>query len=469
MTTTPAIQPVILSGGVGSRLWPLSRVSSPKQFLALTGARTMIQETAFRAASHAPPLVVCNREQRFLVAEQLREAGLPASSIVLEPVARGTAPAVAVAALVAEPDALLLVMSADSFVKHPDAFADAVEKAAVAARAGALVTFGITPSNPETAYGYICPGAPLADAPGVLAVARFVEKPSRETAEDYCSRGFLWNSGMFMFRAQAYLDEMARLTPAMLEACRKAVAEGRRETDFLFLDEGAFAASPTDTIDYAVMEKTAHAAVVPVDLGWSDIGSWSALWDIGDKDAQGNVLSGDVIAVDATNTYLSSHGPLVAVAGVEDLVVVATADAVLVTHRGRSQDVKKIVEELERRGFDHSREHRRVERPWGTYETVARGEGFQVKEIVVKPGGRLSLQMHHKRAEHWTVVRGTAKVTNGDKVFTLEENRSTFIPLGTRHRLENEGAVPLHLIEVQYGSYLGEDDIVRFADSYGRS
>lgn len=469
MPPATAIQPVILSGGVGSRLWPLSRSTMPKQFMALAGVRTMIQETAQRVTGHQPPMVVCNAEQRFLVAEQLRAAGLANAGIVLEPAARGTAPAVAVAALRCAPDALLFIMPADHYVRKPEALAAAVKAAAPAAADGILVTFGIMPEGPETGYGYVCQGQPIEGRPGCYAVEHFKEKPDRATAEAYIAEGcYHWNSGMFLVQARAYLDELERLEPQMLAACRDAVAKGRSEGDFYFLDKEAFARARSDSIDYAVMERARRVAVVPVDLGWSDIGSWSAMWGLGEKDEDQNVRLGDTIAIGVHNALLRSHGPLVAAVGVDDLVVVATPDAVLVTNRDNAQDVKKIVEELERDGRSLTREHRKVERPWGSYETVARGAGFQVKEIIVRPGGRLSLQMHHKRAEHWTVVAGTAKVTRDDEVFTLNENESTFIPLGAKHRLENEGTVPLHLIEVQYGSYLGEDDIVRFADSYGR-
>jgi len=475
MSDTPAlIHPVILSGGVGSRLWPLSRSLYPKQLLALTGDKTMIQETAGRASGpgFAGPLVICNHEHRFLIAEQMREVGIVPAEIVLEPTGRNTAPAAAIAALLltrGDPDATMLLMPADHVVLKPDVFRAAVQTAAKAARAGALVTFGIAPTAPETGYGYIERGPARVDAPGCFDVARFVEKPDLETANAYLKSGkYYWNSGMFVFKASSYLRELSRLEPKMLEACRAALAGSRRDMDFLRLAEEPFAACPAQSIDYAVMEHTGRAAVVPVDMGWNDIGSWLSLWESGAKDKAGNVLHGHVLAHDAANSYLRSDGPLVAAVGVEDLIVVATVDAVLVTRRSNAQDVKKLVEELDRRGLDHHKSHRRVYRPWGSYDSVDSGERFQVKRLVVNPGAKLSLQMHYKRAEHWVVVSGVARVTCGDKVFDLNENESTFIPLGSKHRLENPGSEPLHLIEVQSGSYLGEDDIVRFEDTYGR-
>ncbi len=473
MTAASKIHPVIMSGGVGSRLWPLSRQLYPKQLLPLAGTRTMIQEAARRVggARFAAPIVVCNQEHRFLIAEQLRGCGATDAMIVLEPVGRNTAPVAAVAALLLaekDPSALILLMPADHVVSNEQAFAEAVEIAGAAAREGAIATFGIAPKTPETGYGYIQRGAPMA-SPGAFRVRRFVEKPSREAAQAYVAGGdYFWNAGIFLFRAKTYLEELEKFEPQIIAQCREAVAKGRRDLDFFRLDEAAFAANPAKSIDYAVMEHTSRAAVVPVEMGWSDVGSWQSLWEIASRNREGNVQEGDVIALNVTNSYLRSEGPLVAAVGLNDVVVVATKDAVLVTRRGATQDVKKVVEELQRSGRRQHLHHRQVFRPWGSYDSVDAGEHFQVKRIVVNPGGKLSLQMHRHRAEHWIVVSGTAKVTRDDKVFLLNENESTFIPLGAMHRLENPGTVPLHLIEVQSGSYLGEDDIVRFEDQYGR-
>ncbi|HKD22959.1 MAG TPA: mannose-1-phosphate guanylyltransferase/mannose-6-phosphate isomerase [Rhizomicrobium sp.] len=467
------IHPVIMSGGAGSRLWPLSRQLYPKQLLPLAGERTMIQETAKRVEGpqFATPMVVCNQEHRFLIAEQLRESRVGDPTIVLEPVGRNTAPVAAVAALLLaqkDPGALILLMPADHVVEDTKAFAAAVEIAAAAAREGAIATFGIEPRGPETGYGYIQRGAATA-LKGAWRVKRFVEKPDREQAQSYIDSGdHYWNSGIFMFRAKAYLDELEKFEPQIAAQCRDAVAKGKRDLDFFRLDAESFTASPSKSIDYAVMEHTQHAAIVPVAMGWNDVGSWQSLWEIAARDNQGNASEGDVVALNVANSYLRSEGPLLAAVGVEDVVVVATQDAVLVTRRGATQDVKKIVEEIERSGRHHHLHHRQVFRPWGSYDSIDYGDRFQVKRIVVNPGAKLSLQMHHHRAEHWVVVSGTAKVTCNDKVFLLKENESTFIPLGATHRLENPGAIPLHLIEVQSGAYLGEDDIVRFEDRYGR-
>ena len=470
-----SITPVILSGGSGTRLWPLSRKALPKQLLKLASEHSMLQETVMRAQGEgfAAPLVICNQEHRFLIAEQLRSAGIAGGKIMLEPIGRNTAPAAAVAALkVVEeyPDGLVLLMPSDHVVLNRTAFQEAVAAARKAAEAGALVTFGIKPSGPETGYGYIRSGAPLASAPGAFAVDRFVEKPDRVTAAAYVASGdYFWNSGMFLFRAAAFLDELRRLQPRILECCGDALAHAHRDMDFIRLGEPAFVACPSDSIDYAVMEHAASAAVVPVDMGWNDVGSWQSLWDIAQRDAEGNAVSGNVLTERARNSYLRSEGPLLAALGVEDLVVVATKDAVLVSHRDSAQDVKKIVDQLERRGSDRHVLHPVVHRPWGSYESIDTGVNFQVKHIVVKPGEKLSLQMHHHRAEHWVVVEGTALVTCDERQFLLQANESTFIPLGARHRLENPGKTPLRLIEVQSGSYLGEDDIVRFEDTYGRA
>ena len=471
----PVIHPVILSGGTGSRLWPLSRTLFPKQLLALASERSLIQDTALRATGteFAPALIICNTEHRFLIAQQMREAGIPSHQIVLEPVGRNTAPAAAVAALIlaqTDPDAAMLLMPADHIVQNRDAFLRAVGSAAAAARQDRLVTFGITPDSPETGYGYIRRGAALKGLTDCFAVARFVEKPDAATAAGYVTSGdYDWNSGMFLFKAGAFLAELERLEPELLGHCREALANGAKDLDFFRLEKTAFAKAKAISIDYAVMERTDKAAVVPVDMGWSDIGSWEALWTTAARDSSGNAVKGDVLLHGASNCYLRSEGPLVAAVGIEDVVVVATQDAVLVSHKSASQDVKRIVEQLERSGRELHTTHRKVYRPWGSYEGIDNGDKFQVKHIIVNPGAKLSLQMHYKRAEHWIVVSGSARVTCDDKVFPLDENQSTYIPLGAKHRLENIGQEPLHLIEVQSGSYLGEDDIVRFEDTYGRS
>jgi mannose-1-phosphate guanylyltransferase/mannose-6-phosphate isomerase len=470
----PLIYPVILSGGVGTRLWPLSRSLFPKQLLALAAEKTLIQDTALRAVGErfAAPLIVCNQEHRFLIAEQMRAAGVSPLSILLEPVGRNTAPAAAVAALAIteqDPDGILLLLPADHVVTDAAAFSEGVGVAAEAAQEGHLVTFGIAASGPETGYGYIQRGEALNGSKRTFAVARFVEKPDAATAAAYVESGeYFWNSGMFAFRAATFLSEMERLAPDILAACRAAMAEGRKDLDFFRLAETPFSASRSISIDYAVMEHTDKAAVVPVDMGWSDIGAWDSLWAISGKDAAGNATRGDVLTHDVRGSYLRSEGPTLAAIGVDDLVVVATKDAVLVSHKTRAQDVKRIVEQLEKSGRELHVSHPKVYRPWGAYESLDNGGNFQVKRITVNPGAKLSLQMHHKRAEHWIVVSGIAKVTCGERVFSLKENESTYIPLGFKHRLENTGTTPLELIEVQSGSYLGEDDIVRFEDSYGR-
>ena len=462
--------PVILSGGSGTRLWPLSRDAFPKQFLALVGHDSMLQATWHRVAPLASgaPIVVAGETHRFMVAEQLREVGCADATILLEPLARNTAPAIAAAALEATRDGadpLLLVLPSDHVIADADAFRAAVRAASAAAEAGSLVTFGIVPTGPETGYGYIKAAA----GEGVRAVERFVEKPDAATAAAYVASGdYAWNSGMFLFRASAYLAELERHQPAMLAACREALARARRDVDFVRLDQAAFAASPSDSIDYAVMEKTARAAVLAIDVGWNDVGSWAALWQVAEQDGNGNAHHGDVLARDCRDTLAWGDGRLLALLGLRDVVVVDTADAVLVAHKDHVQDVKAIVAELKRRGRAETSLHRKVYRPWGHYDSVDVGERFQVKRITVKPGAALSLQMHHHRAEHWIVVSGTAKVTRGDEVILLGENQSTYIPLGVKHRLENPGVVPLELVEVQSGSYLGEDDIVRFEDVYGR-
>ncbi len=478
MNTTDLAQPitpVILSGGSGSRLWPLSRAGYPKQFLSLAGENTMLQETARRVAGSrfADPLIICNEEHRFIVAEQLRNQPRQPSDIILEPLGRNTAPAVAVAALrlaKQNENALMLVMPSDHVIRNTPAFLTAVENAAAAARCGALVTFGITPHQPETGYGYIKRAGQWGAHEGVHAVEQFVEKPDVATAQGYLEVGdYLWNSGIFVFTAKAYLNELEGSHPEMITACRRALTEGERDLTFCRLSAEAFAASPADSIDYAVMEKTQRAAVVPVDMGWSDLGAWSALWEVEQKDQNGNATRGDVLLHDTRNSYVHSDHPLVAVAGLENIVVVATDDAVLVADRHNAQDVKQLVERLKAEGRDEHNLHTTVHRPWGCYRGIDLGERHQVKRITVKPGERLSLQMHYHRAEHWIVASGTALVTCGEKQFLLRENESTYIPMGETHRLENPGKVPLHIIAVQSGSYLGEDDIVRFEDGYGRA
>ena len=471
----PDVHPVILSGGAGSRLWPLSRSLFPKQLLALAGERSLIQDTALRVQGKEflPPLIICNVEHRFLIAEQMRESGIKPQAIVLEPAGRNTAPAAAIAALMVaetDPDDVMLLMPADHIVRNGNAFLQALNRAVLAAQRDHLVTFSITPDSPETGYGYIRSGAALSGLPDCFSVARFVEKPDAATAAGYLASGdYGWNSGMFVFKANLFLSELERLEPELLAHCRAALKNGKQDLDFFRLEEASFAKSKSISIDYAVMERTDKVAVVPVEMGWSDIGSWASLWSASARDPSGNAVKGDVLQHSTRNSYLRSEGPLVATVGLEDMVVVATTDAVLVSHKSASQDVKRIVEQLERQGRELHTTHRKVFRPWGSYEGIDNGEGFQVKHIIVNPGAKLSLQMHYKRAEHWIVVSGLAQVTCDDKVFPLKQNKSTYIPLGSRHRLENIGDEPLHLIEVQSGSYLGEDDIVRFDDTYGRS
>ena len=464
------LQPVLLSGGSGTRLWPLSREAYPKQFLPLAGDDTMVQATWRRveALADLAPIVVANEEHRFLVAEQLRQVGAPVPAILLEPVGRNTAPAIAAAALQAMAggaDPLLLVLPSDHVVRDVAGFQRAVREASSAAEAGALVTFGVVPDAPETGFGYIQAEA----GDGLRQVLRFVEKPDAATARSYLDAGgYYWNSGMFLFRASRYLEELARFRPDIVDAVRAAHVAARHDGDFVRLDKDAFSACPSDSIDYAVMEKTADAMVLPVDIGWNDVGSWSALWDVAERDADGNAHHGDVIAVDSRNSYAYAQR-LVALVGLDDIVVVETDDAVLVARKDKVQEVKQVVARLKQEQRSQAVLHREVHRPWGSYDSVDNGGRHQVKRIKVKPGAALSLQMHHHRAEHWIVVSGTAKVTRGDETLLLSANESTYIPLGVKHRLENPGKVPLELIEVQSGSYLGEDDIVRFEDVYGRS
>ena len=464
------LQPVLLSGGSGTRLWPLSREAYPKQFLPLVGDDTMLQATWRRVAplASAAPIVVANEEHRFLVAEQLRQIGAPVPAIVLEPVGRNTAPAIAAAALQALSgggDALLLVLPSDHVVRDAQAFRIAVLSASAAAEAGALVTFGIVPDAPETGFGYLHAEA----GEGLRKVSRFVEKPDAATAQSYLDAGgYYWNSGMFLFRASRYLEELRRFRADILEAVEAAFAAAQRDGDFIRLDKDAFSASPSDSIDYAVMEKTDQAMVLPVDIGWNDVGNWSALWDVADRDADGNAHHGDVIAVDTRNSYAYAQR-LVALVGVDDIVVVETDDAVLVAHKDRVQEVKQVVAQLKDAQRSQAVLHREVHRPWGSYDSVDVGARHQVKRIKVKPGAQLSLQSHQHRAEHWIVVSGIARVTRNNDVFELHENQSTYIPIGAKHRLENPGEKMLELVEVQSGDYLGEDDIVRYSDIYGRS
>ncbi|MDO8421526.1 MAG: mannose-1-phosphate guanylyltransferase/mannose-6-phosphate isomerase [Parvibaculum sp.] len=468
-----SVFPVILSGGVGSRLWPTSRALYPKQLLPLVSDLTMLQETAGRVSDRslfAAPIIVSNDEHRFIIAQQMREAGLTPLTHLLEPVGRNTAPAAAAAAAYVQthdPKGVILILPADHHIRDVAAFHAAVEQGAELARAGKLVTFGIVPSAPETGYGYIKRGVALGK--GAYSVERFVEKPNAEVAKSYLTSGdYDWNAGIFMFRADVILDEMRRHCPEIAMRAAESVLKGKQDLDFLRLQPEAFEACPANSIDYAVMEHTKVAAVVPVEMGWSDIGSWSALWETGAQDDAGNVAAGDVISVDTRNCYIRAETGLVATLGVEDLIIVETGDVLLVADRNRVQDVKQIVERLAAAGRSEHQVHNRVHRPWGYYESLDAGPRHQVKHLMVHPGAALSLQLHHQRAEHWVVVKGVAEVTVGDKVSTLHENQSTYIPVETKHRLVNPGTEPLSIIEVQSGSYLGEDDIVRFDDVYGR-
>ncbi len=474
-TSKGAVYPVILSGGSGTRLWPLSRRAFPKQLLPLMGDDTLLQETALRVREpgvFAQPLIVCNDAHRFIIAEQLRAHEIEPLAIALEPVARNTAPAIAVAALIVaklDPEGTLLILPSDHVITDQDAFRAAVETACQAAGRGALATFGIVPRHPETGFGYIRRGEPFQGLPGAASIAEFVEKPDPERAAAFVASGeYSWNSGMFVFPVGLLLAELERLQPDLLAACRDAVAKSTRDLTFTRLDEAAFSASPSISIDHALMEHTAAAAVVTAEFGWDDVGSWAALWELGSADDRGNVTLGDVVLRDVDDCYARSENRLISAIGVRDLIIVETDDAILVAPRARAQEVKEIVAELDRTQRRESDLHPRVYRPWGSYQGVAEGDRFQVKQIVVKPGEKLSLQMHHHRAEHWVVVEGTAVVTKGDERILLTENQSTYIPIGVTHRLENPGEIDLTLIEVQSGGYLGEDDIVRLDDLYGR-
>jgi mannose-1-phosphate guanylyltransferase/mannose-6-phosphate isomerase len=470
------IHPVILSGGAGTRLWPLSRASYPKQLLKLSSQRTMLQDTVARGlidVGFAAPLLVCNEEHRFLVDDQLQQIGIKPQAILLEPKARNTGPAIAAAALwllSRDPDALMLVQPSDHVIASPTDFHRAVMRGVAAAQEGRLVTFGIKPVRPDTGYGYIQSGEALSGGDGVFGVDRFVEKPDRETAQRFVDSGaFFWNSGIFLLSARAYLGELSRINPAMLDACERAVRDGQEDLAFFRLSAEPFGEAPSLSIDHAVMEHTSRAAVVPVDMAWSDVGSWPALRDIATADGDGNVLQGDVLAERMTNSYIRSEGRLVAAVGLDNVVVVATDDAVLVADANSAAEVSGIVAKLRGQNRSESQQHVTCHRPWGHYRSVDAGDRFQVKRITVKPGAKLSLQKHYHRAEHWVVVHGTAMVQRGEERMLVRENESVYIPIGTEHRLENPGKLPLQLIEVQSGPYLGEDDIVRVSDSYGRA
>ena len=455
------VQPVILCGGSGTRLWPLSREHHPKPLHAVNGERTLLQQTALRCAGD--PLVVCNESHRFLVQEQLRRAGVRARSIILEPKGRGTAPALTLAAIhaVTADDPVLVAMPSDHFIARADAFRDALERGVAAAAKGSIVAFGVPPAGPETGYGYIRARGDYIDA--------FVEKPDAARAQEYFARGdYLWNAGIFAVRASVWIDAIGGFQPQILKACERAYRQGRRDGGFMRVDPAAFAECPVDSIDYAVMERVSDAMVVRLDAGWSDVGAWDALWGIEEKNADGNVIHGDVHAADTRNALLISQHRLLACVGLDDVIVVETPDAVMVARKDKAQAIGAMVAQLKAAGRAECLTHRKVHRPWGSYDGIESGERFQVKRIVVDPGASLSLQLHYHRAEHWIVVRGTARVTRGEDSFILTENESTYIPPGTRHRLENPGKVPLEIIEVQSGAYLGEDDIVRFDDKYGR-
>jgi len=467
------ILPVIMAGGTGSRLWPLSRALYPKQFLKLNGSGTMLQNTVKRleGLDCVEPMLICNEEHRFIAAEQLRELGELNRNIILEPVGRNTAPAIALAAFTAVSqgsDPVMLVLAADHLIQDEGAFRDSISRALPFAEQGKLVTFGIVPTHPETGYGYIERGIEQ-DKYG-FDVARFVEKPDENTAQEYVDSGkFYWNSGMFMFKASRYLEELKAHRPDIYEACEQAMREVNSDLDFVRVNKEAFLNCPDESIDYAVMERTKDAVVMPMDAGWSDVGSWSSLWDVSEKDNSGNVHHGDVMSYNSNNNYVFAETGMVATVGIDDVVVVQTKDAVLVVKKDQVQDVKRVVETLKKGKRSEYQLHREVYRPWGKYDCIDNGARYQVKRITVKPGEKLSIQMHHHRAEHWVVVSGTANVTIDDKTSMITENESVYIPIGSVHTLENPGKIPLDLIEVQSGAYLGEDDIVRFEDWYGRA
>ena len=462
--------PVILSGGSGTRLWPLSRGQYPKQFLPLVSEHTLLQDTLLRLSGLAglqAPLAVCNEDHRFMMAEQLWEINAKPAAIILEPMGKNTAPAITMAALSAAEDDILLVLPADHVITDIDAFHQAIEHAKILAGQGFLVTFGIVPTAPETGYGYIKRDTQPHGA--AFKVAAFVEKPNLATAQHYLQSGdYFWNSGMFVFKAACFLSELEKFNPTMLAVCKNALNAAQVDVDFVRVDKAIFSTCPADSIDYAVMEKTDKAVVIPLNAGWNDIGSWSALWDVTQKDASGNALSGDVLTIDTENSFIYTDDKLVTVIGVRDLVVVATKDAIMIANKDKVQDVKYIVEQLKKANRKEADVHRKVYRPWGHYDLIDEGDRHHAKRIVVKPGAKLSVQKHHHRAEHWVVVKGTALVSRGDETVLITENESTYIPVGMIHCLENPGVIPLEIVEVQSGSYLGEDDIVRFSDHYGR-
>ncbi|MBW3728989.1 mannose-1-phosphate guanylyltransferase/mannose-6-phosphate isomerase [Escherichia coli] len=467
--------PVIMAGGTGSRLWPMSRELYPKQFLRLYGQRSMLQETVLRLddVDAREPVVICNQEHRFLVAEQLRQINKLSHNIILEPVGRNTAPAIALAALSAienGDDPILLVLEADHIINNKLAFHQAIKSAFKFALQGRLVTFGIVPTGPETGYGYIHRGQEeTLDEQIAYQVSRFVEKPNKETAESYIASGeYYWNSGMFMFRAKKYLEELEKFRPDILDACKAAIQGCKESDEFIKVDRDLFIACPDESVDYAVMEKTTDAVVVGLDADWSDVGSWSALWEVSPKDDKGNVLTGDTFLHNANNCYINTDEKLIAAIGVDDLVIINTKDAVLVVNKDQVQDVKKVVEYLKANHRSEYKRHREIYRPWGRCDVVVQTERFNVNRITVKPGAAFSMQMHHHRTEHWVILSGTGEVTIKDQKFLLTENQSTFIPIGAQHRLENPGKIPLELLEIQSGSYLGDDDIIRIKDQYGR-
>ncbi|EHN2288686.1 mannose-1-phosphate guanylyltransferase/mannose-6-phosphate isomerase [Escherichia coli] len=467
--------PVIMAGGTGSRLWPMSRELYPKQFLRLYGQRSMLQETVLRLddVDAREPVVICNQEHRFLVAEQLRQINKLSHNIILEPVGRNTAPAIALAALSAienGDDPILLVLAADHIINNKLAFHQAIKSAFKFALQGRLVTFGIVPTGPETGYGYIHRGQEeTLDEQIAYQVSRFVEKPNKETAESYIASGeYYWNSGMFMFRAKKYLEELEKFRPDILDACKAAIQGCKESDEFIKVDRDLFIACPDESVDYAVMEKTTDAVVVGLDADWSDVGSWSALWEVSPKDGKGNVLTGDTFLHNANNCYINTDEKLIAAIGVDDLVIINTKDAVLVVNKDQVQDVKKVVEYLKANHRSEYKRHREIYRPWGRCDVVVQTERFNVNRITVKPGAAFSMQMHHHRTEHWVILSGTGEVTIKDQKFLLTENQSTFIPIGAQHRLENPGKIPLELLEIQSGSYLGDDDIIRIKDQYGR-